>query len=81
MQKHWDWADIFTQPIQARLQNELRSSIDLNSHDLIALFDLCAFESVGKQRISPFCYIFTQDEFLQFEYFQVGSAYTLASSL
>lgn len=44
----------------------------MNSHDIIVLFGLCAFESVARQATSPFCGLFTHNEFLDFEYFQVN---------
>lgn len=72
LRMHWDWASIFTIPIRDRLQAKLGRGLELSSHDIIVLFDLCSFNSVAKQATSPFCTIFEEEEILDFEYFQVG---------
>ncbi|KAL7004282.1 hypothetical protein EMMF5_006168 [Cystobasidiomycetes sp. EMM_F5] len=67
----WDWAKRFTPPIAARLESffTMSANIRFSPFDIVTLFWLCAFESAAKQTTSEFCYLFQEDEILQFEYF------------
>ncbi|KAF9522116.1 histidine phosphatase superfamily [Crepidotus variabilis] len=75
------WLKLFAPPIAARLNLQAPGS-GIEVGDVPVLMALCAFESVGvagvgasvglemntKMRISPFCHLFTEDEFEQYEY-------------
>lgn len=50
----------------------MRPGSALSPRDVIVLFGMCAFDSVYHERTSRFCMLFSKEEFLEFEYFQVG---------
>ncbi|KAJ2930693.1 hypothetical protein H1R20_g6400, partial [Candolleomyces eurysporus] len=61
------WANIFTPPIIDRL-NSWAPGANLVPTDVISLISLCAFESVALEKLSPWCSLFTHQEFEQFGY-------------
>ena len=61
------WSSIYGPPIADRL-NAHAPGADLVGEDISNLIPLCAFETVAKNTLSPFCKIFTHEEFTQFEY-------------
>ncbi|KAF9477842.1 phytase [Pholiota conissans] len=62
------WTAIYGAPIAARLNSQALGS-NLTAADISNLIPLCPFESAAKEETSPFCAIFTADDFAQFEYF------------
>ncbi|KAF5321068.1 hypothetical protein D9619_000136 [Psilocybe cf. subviscida] len=61
------WAAIFGTPIAARL-NSLAPGANLTAADIPNFMPLCAFETLVKEKLSPFCSLFPAAEWAQFEY-------------
>ncbi|KAF8187185.1 phytase [Pholiota molesta] len=62
------WTAIYGAPIADRL-NRQAPGANLTAEDISNLIPLCPFESVANGMTSPFCAIFTPEDFAQFEYF------------
>jgi len=62
------WTSIFGAPIAERL-NAQAPGANLVASDISALIPLCAFETIAKLELSPFCYLFTKEEFAEYEYY------------
>ncbi|KIJ69719.1 hypothetical protein HYDPIDRAFT_35196 [Hydnomerulius pinastri MD-312] len=62
------WRDIFTPAIVDRL-NDAVPGAALNNKDVIELMSLCAFETLFHGTASPFCSVFTPEEFQAREYY------------
>jgi hypothetical protein len=62
------WAALFAPPIAARL-NALAPGAHLSAADVPPLLSLCAFDTVAAARASPWCGVFTKDEFAAYEYY------------
>lgn len=54
-------------PIAARL-NSVAPGANLDPHDVHAIMHICPFETVAKGWLSPFCNIFTKQDFEIYEY-------------
>ena len=52
--------DITAQHIVARL-NSATPRVNLNPQDVYALIYLCPFEAIAKEKLSPFCSLFSED--------------------
>jgi hypothetical protein len=66
------WASIFTPPITARLNSNL-PGVNLTLTDTISIMDLCPYNTVasaGGNTISPFCHLFTEMEWNEYDYYQ-----------
>lgn len=61
------WLDIYGPNIAARL-NTWAPGANLTGRDIFDLMSLCPFDSLAKQEYSPFCRLFTEDDFRAFEY-------------
>lgn len=61
------WVDVFAAPIAERL-NQIASGADLSAGDAASLIPLCAFETLAQEETSPFCALFSLEEFQQYEY-------------
>jgi hypothetical protein len=61
------WQAAFAPPITARL-NKGALGANLTDSDVTNLLQLCAFDSVAHEHASPFCNIFSEEEFQLFEY-------------
>ena len=76
------WQDIFTPPITARLNANLPGA-NLSSQETIFFMDLCPFNTVAAPldgEISPFCNLFTTDEWRQYDYYEsLGKYYGYGS--
>lgn len=59
--------DIAAKPIAARL-NSVAPGANLDPQDVHAIMHLCPFETVAKESLSPFCSIFTKQDFEIYEY-------------
>jgi acid phosphatase len=64
------WDNIYLPPIAERLNGLIDGNLNLTSNDVSNFPYLCGFESQILRRVSPFCYIFTEEEILQYEYRQ-----------
>ncbi|KAG5636122.1 hypothetical protein H0H81_009054 [Sphagnurus paluster] len=62
-----EWLLKYGPPIADRLNTQAPGA-KLTPTDAYNLLSLCAFESVHQNRLSPFCNVFSQEEFEQFEY-------------
>jgi len=62
------WTSIYGQPIADRLNSQAPGA-NLTAADISNLIPLCAFETVAKETPSPFCLLFSPEDFSQFEYF------------
>ena len=62
------WQSIYTAAPLARLNANAPGS-NLTPIDISALMSLCGFEVVAKERPSPICHLFNQNEFDGFGYF------------
>ncbi|KAK3353609.1 histidine phosphatase superfamily [Lasiosphaeria hispida] len=66
------YLSLFAPPIKARLRANL-PSVNISKADAVALMDLCAYETVASSKgatISPFCNLFTADEWAAYDYYQ-----------
>ena len=65
------WVDMFVPPIRARVNANMPGA-KLTSAEIIHFMDLCPFETVANPegKISQFCYLFTEEEWQQFDYYQ-----------
>jgi len=59
--------NIAAKPIAARL-NSVAPGANLDPQDVLAIMGICPFETVAKERFSPFCSIFTKEDFEIYEY-------------
>ena len=76
-----EWMSIFTPPITARL-NENLPGVNFTSVETIYMMDLCPFNTVANDlgTISPFCSLFTEPEWQQYDYYQsLGKYYGYGS--
>jgi hypothetical protein len=48
--------------------NSAAPGANLNPQDAYAIMQLCPFETVAKEKISPFCFLFSRDDFKIYEY-------------
>ncbi|KZL66367.1 histidine acid phosphatase [Colletotrichum tofieldiae] len=64
------WKSVYIPPIQARLQALIEGNLTLTADDINQIPYLCGYESQITGRLSPWCDIFSDDELLQYEYFQ-----------
>ncbi|KKA27887.1 hypothetical protein TD95_004269 [Thielaviopsis punctulata] len=64
------WNAVYIPPIQARLQALITGDLQLTTNDISQIPYLCGFESQITGRLSPWCSVFTDAEFLDYEYFQ-----------
>ena len=55
------------QPIADRL-NSAAPGANLDPQDAYAIMHLCPFETVVKEKISPFCFLFSKEDFEIYEY-------------
>ncbi|KAI9654753.1 MAG: hypothetical protein M1821_005747 [Bathelium mastoideum] len=71
-----EWAATFVPPIQARLRNNLPGA-NLTQKDTIDMMDLCPFNTVASPSgaLSPFCNLFTQSEWEQYDYYRTLGEY------
>lgn len=65
------WQNIFVPPIQKRLNSALPGA-NLSTTQTIYVMDLCPFETVADPngKLSPFCNLFSEEEWHQYDYFQ-----------
>lgn len=60
--------------IRDRLNKEMIQGVDLSDLDILALMELCSFDTLAdadqRNELSPFCEIFTEIEWMQHEYLQ-----------
>ncbi|KAK8028671.1 hypothetical protein PG991_005727 [Apiospora marii] len=65
------WLEIFAPPIAEKLNQNLPGA-NFTLDDTIYMMDLCPFNTVAdiNGRISPFCGLFTRDEWNGYDYFQ-----------
>ena len=63
-----EWLNVFAPPIVERLQ-KLAPGAKVTTHDIHRLLALCPFETVAFERPSPFCELFTDEEFRAMEYY------------
>ncbi|CAF1301013.1 unnamed protein product [Adineta ricciae] len=61
------WLEHYTSSIITRLNNRI-SGFQFSATDILAMQELCGYETVIRGS-SPFCQIFTSDEWLSFEYY------------
>jgi len=62
------WQSVFAPPVVSRI-NRAAPGANLEDIDIPYLMSLCPFETVAKGTKSPFCDLFTQEEFEAFEYY------------
>ncbi|KAF8873482.1 histidine phosphatase superfamily [Infundibulicybe gibba] len=61
------WLSIYAPPIVSRLNSQAPGA-GLNVNDIFSLISLCPFHTVATEKLSPFCGLFTAEEFAAFEY-------------
>lgn len=61
------WLSVFAPSITARL-NKAAPGANLTNTDTFSIISLCPFETVAKETLSPFCDLFSPEEFAAFEY-------------
>ncbi|KAI4240541.1 MAG: hypothetical protein LQ352_007616 [Teloschistes flavicans] len=62
----------FLPAITTRLNTDLGPTANITASDTINLLDLCPFTTVATlaTSLSPFCYLFTEQEFIAYSYYQ-----------
>lgn len=70
------WVAVFAPAILKRLNTDLPGA-NLSKSDVISFMDLCPFETVASPTgaISPFCDLFTEDEWKQYDYYETLGKY------
>lgn len=70
------WAGIFTQALRKRI-NQSIAGVNLNAEQIIHLMDMCPFDTVATPlgTISPFCKMFTHEDWLNYDYYQTLGKY------
>ncbi|POS86449.1 hypothetical protein EPUL_001377 [Erysiphe pulchra] len=70
------WASIFIPSIAARLNSNL-PGVNFTSENAIDLMSICPFHTVANElgHVSPFCNLFSEDEWHAFDYYQTLSKY------
>jgi hypothetical protein len=65
------WLGVFGPAIQTRLNNDLKGA-NFTLADVISFMDLCPFNTVASPTgsISPFCALFTSDEWKAYDYYE-----------
>lgn len=61
------WLDIFAPDIALRL-NKYAPGAQLKHKDIANLMNLCPFETIAHERISPWCGLFSEEEWASYEY-------------
>jgi Histidine phosphatase superfamily (branch 2) len=61
------WVNVFAAPIAKRL-NRMAPGANLSPGDAASVIPLCAFETLAQEQLSPFCNLFSPEEFEQYEY-------------
>ncbi|KAG0695990.1 histidine phosphatase superfamily [Suillus ampliporus] len=61
------WLDVFAPEIADRL-NQYAPGAHLKNSDIENLMSLCPFETVAHEQISPWCALFTEEEWASYEY-------------
>ena len=59
--------NLAVQPIADRL-NSAAPGANLSPQDAYAIMHLCPFETIAKEKISPFCSLFSKEDFKIYEY-------------
>lgn len=62
-----EFIDVATQDIAARL-NSGAPGVNLTAQDAYAIMHLCPFDTVAKEVVSPFCGLFSREDFEIYEY-------------
>lgn len=78
------FVDIAVKDIAARL-NSCALGVNLTAQDAYAIMHLCPFDTVAKEAVSPFCSLFSEEDFEIYEYAGdlekfYNTGYTLQSS-
>ncbi|RKF58357.1 3-phytase A [Golovinomyces cichoracearum] len=75
------WASIFAPKITARLNSNM-PGVNLTTYQTISFMSLCPFETVAREgdHISPFCGLFTDEEWQAYDYYQTLGKYYKYSS-
>ncbi|KAF2799691.1 acid phosphatase [Melanomma pulvis-pyrius CBS 109.77] len=69
------WVSKFIPPIQARINSKLGTNLSTTA--TIYLMDMCPFDTLTSPTaaVSPFCYLFTVDEWHQYDYYETLGKY------
>ena len=62
------WVDVYTPEIVTRI-NAAAPGADLDGTDIVNLMSLCPFDTVADEAPSPWCDVFTPEEFTSYEYY------------
>lgn len=62
------WQDVFAPALAQRL-NSAAPGATLTNADIPSLISLCAFDTLAKEKPSPWCSVFEQQDFDRYEYF------------
>lgn len=70
------WMNVFVPAIQSRLNSNLKGA-NLTQTEVIYMMDLCPFNTVASPTaaISPFCALFTEQEWHQYNYYETLNKY------
>src|SRR5690606_6693916 len=63
-----EWNAIWQPQVQGRLQGLIDGDLDLTLSDVNLMPYLCGFESQITGRLSPFCDVFTDEEYKMYQY-------------
>lgn len=75
--------DVFGSPIRTRVNNNL-PGVNVSIESIPYLMDLCSFQTVADtsdaKKLSPFCSLFTESEWVEYDYYQsLGKYYAYGS--
>ncbi|RFU71986.1 histidine acid phosphatase [Trichoderma arundinaceum] len=63
-----EWAGVFMPAIREKIMRNL-PGVELSSDDTINFLDMCPFNTVVHGALSPFCKLFTAEEWQQYDYY------------
>lgn len=64
------WANVYLPPITARINALLKGNLTFTATEVSLFPSLCGFETPILGYLSPWCYVFTDDELKAYEYAQ-----------
>ena len=75
-EKRNQWREVFATPIVERLRAAAPGA-QVEPEDVVWLMALCPLDALAKGMTSPFCDMFTREEFEGFEYYEdLGEYYS-----
>ena len=62
-----EWQQVYIDPIKKRLEHK-KSSLRFSPVEIYSMMEMCGFEMLVRDGFSPWCHLFDQNDWLNFEY-------------